>query len=316
MFKLDVQRLGCGQKLEMQMLMQIGGYSDLRVNDDASFARVSGLEVCSSIDRIGRMSSNVVQFVEIAVLHALNDVLVADAQPRIVSICIEFGPEFTEVSDFVELTIAARDILRRYDVELQNLHSVRSDYTHLTLSVLGTRRNSAHDRFSEGVVYLTREIGASKMMIMREIEGENSDFFARQIIDKRYLGVENAGISATDVTGFGLAGAALNLCSRLDLYADLHLGRDCLIDNDVVAVPFSCFEATGLPNGDFRASCSRSEMIARCVEFAGPVLIFVPFRAKEEFLLEFSSRHSWPPIEIGTFSSIAAEHRVSITWRD
>ncbi len=316
MFEIDLRRIGCGQKVDMATIGLIARSVGVEHNSDVGCSSWQGTEVCSSIDRIGRMVSDVHSFCEIAALHAIADLLVSGVSPIGCSVCIEFGPEVNTVDEMSEFTSALLSSFSNFGVEVQNLHSVRSDYTHLTISVFGSKERKDLSSINPGSIFLSRRVGSSKMAVLREAEGESSATFIEEILSKRFIGGLQSEIFATDVTGFGLAGAALNLCQRVGARAEISADTRHVVDEDVLAVPMGCFEAQGLPEDRILTSCRRAEVVAHCTEFAGPILFFVASANEEEFVAEFEKIHGWKPLLLGAFETGPSQPGVKFTWKD
>jgi selenophosphate synthase len=316
MFQIDQKKVGCGEKVEMATINAIAKKVGLESHADAGFVEIDGLGVYATIDRVGRMTPDLSSFAEIAIIHAIGDLVVSGAEPEAVAICIEHGPEFETVEDMAALTSSLAEKVREYRLQLLNLHSVRSDYTYLTISAVGRKISEPPSGVTKGCIYLSRRIGASKMMVLRQLEAESDEAFVAEIIANRYSGSSRMNFHASDITGFGLAGAALNLSNRIKVKARISLGREHLVHPDVLTIPFSCFEAKGLPLSGIEYSCARAAAVARCIEFAGPVLIFVSFEHDEMFRDDFYSKYAREPLKIGTFDMHSQEHGVEVAWQD
>jgi selenophosphate synthase len=316
MFSLDLNKVGCGHKVEMKTIGSIASLVGIEPHADAGCDEIHGTEICSTIDRIGRMTENVSEFAEISILHTINDLLVSGTKPKAASVCIEFGPELETVEQMADLTAALKSVLLKYKIKLQNLHSIRSEYTYLTISVFGLKDTRQPPNVRHGSIFLTRAIGASKMMVLTQMEGDSAEPFVAEIVNKRYQGNLQSEFCATDVTGFGLAGAAYNLCGRLGVSAQITLGYEHLVHPDVLSIPVRCFEAKGLPDQGIVFSSRHSALVASCIEFAGPVLIFLSSESEAEFFKEFSNLHGRQPLKVGAFATDERDIGVSFNWKD
>lgn len=316
MFKVDLNKVGCGQKVRMRDVGILSKTIGIELSSDTGCTVVGDAMICSSIDRIGRMLSDINQFCEVAILHAVSDLTVSNVNPQCASVCIEYGPEFDTVEKMAALSKSLSDCFGRLGIELQNLHSVRSDYTHLTISVFGTREHSQIPTPNSGSVLISRRLGAAKMSVLREIENDDSAPFTSEIVSKRFLGGMVTEYLATDITGFGLAGAAINLANRVGARVQISLCDLNIVHEDVLGIPVRCFEADGIPTDAFIATCRRSKAVALCAEFAGPALFFVASTNVDDFIDEFRELHGWDPIYIGEFRQEEPHTGVSISWRD
>ncbi|NOR62567.1 MAG: hypothetical protein GQ535_08765 [Rhodobacteraceae bacterium] len=301
MFQVNLEKIGCGQKVSMRELHKVAELSGIDPTADCQSQEIDGVEFLSSIDRIGRFCEDTDIYCQLAVLHAAMDITVAGGDPKIASICIEYGPEFSSIEETAELTKSIQRALSSLDMSAQNLHSVRSDYTHLTIAVTGTRRVIQTACQESGRVYISRKIGASKLLVLNAMEGEDIEDISNEIFGNRFLGSSVASVSAADITGFGLAGAAYNLCLRLGVRASLTLSAQHLFANEVLSVPMPCFEALALPDAATSAQCRRLEIVSKCIEFAGPALMFVPEDSVSEFEMDFFAKHKQSPIQLGDF---------------
>lgn len=316
MFKVDLNKVGCGQKVQMRDVSILSKAVGIELSSDTGCTVVGDAMICSSIDRIGRMLNDIDQFCEVAILHAVSDLIVSKVNPQCASVCIEYGPEFDTVEKMAALSKSLSGGFKRLGIELQNLHSVRSDYTHLTVSVFGMREQSQIPTLNFGSVFIFRRLGAAKMTALREIDNDDSVPFTSEIVSKRFLGGMETEYLATDITGFGLAGAAINLANRVGARVQISLCDLNIVHEDVLGIPVGCFEADGIPTDAFIATCRRSKAVALCAEFAGPALFFVASANVDDFIDEFRQLHGWNPIYIGEFRQDEPHTGVSISWRD
>ena len=316
MFKINLDRIGCGQKIPMKALHRIADLSGLDVTADCASESVDGVVLLSSIDRVGRFCNDLGVYCRLAVLHAASDIIVAGGTPRLASVCVEYGPEFSSTEDFAALTCYLRQALKEQGLSLQNLHSVQSEYTYLTISVTGSQRVLQEANGKEGSIYLSRPIGASKLLVLKTLDNEDVTTVANEIFEHRFRGTAFANVAATDITGFGLAGATFNLCSRLQVSARLDLTYRHIAANDVLAVPITCLEAKDLPEKADTAKCRKLQILTRCIEFAGPVLMFAPFHAASGFEKDFLQTHGWPALQIGEFYSGLEQSEVTYRWTE
>lgn len=315
MFQVDLNKVGCGQKVHMRDLSILSKGIGIEPSSDTGCTVIGDALICSSIDRIGRMFNDVDQFCEVAVLHAVSDLIVSGVDPQCASVCIEYGPEFDTVEKMAALSKSLSDSFKKLGIELQNLHSVRSNYTHLTLSIFGATVHSQVPTPNSGSVFVSRKLGAAKMAVLREIDNDDSAPFASEIVSKRFLGGMETDFFATDVTGFGLAGAAINLANRVEASVQISLCDLSIVHEDVLGIPVGCFEADGIPTDMFTATCRRSKAVAVCTEFAGPALFFVASANVADFVDEFGELHGWDPIHIGEFGREEPYSGVSVSWR-
>lgn len=316
MFKVDVNKVGCGQKVQMRDVSILSNAIDMELSSDSGCSIMGNALVCSTIDRIGRMLNDISQFCEVAILHAMSDLVVSKVDPQFASVCIEYGPEFDNVEKMVVLSKALSDGFKKFGIHLQNLHSVKSEYTHLTISVFGTREPSSFEIFDCGSIFLSRRLGAAKMAVLSEIDDDPSVPFVSEIIDKRFLGGMNTGFVATDVTGFGLAGAAINLSNRVGADVQIALCSQDVVHEDVLGIPVRCFQVEGIPEEAVTATCNRAKAVSFCTEFSGPTLFFVGADNIEDFTVEFSDLHGWSPLHIGMFKQNKSSAGVTISWSD
>lgn len=316
MFQVDLNKVGCGQKVHMCDVSILSKAIDIELSSDTGCTVVGDAMICSSIDRIGRMLNDIDQFCEVAILHAVSDLIVSNVDPQCASVSIEYGPEFDTVEKMATLSKSLSYGFKKLGIEIQNLHSVRSDYTHLTVSVFGIKDKSKIPTPNSGSVLISRTLGAAKMAVLREIDNDDSAPFVSEIVSKRFLGEMKTDFFATDITGFGLAGAAINLANRVGASVQISLCDLNIVHEDVLGIPVGCFEADGIPTDAFTATCRRSKAVALCTEFAGPALVFVASKNVDEFVDEFRELHGWDPIHIGEFRQEEPYAGVSISWRD
>lgn len=305
MFKIDLPRVGCGQKIPQSFLAIAAGLIGRDSTTDASFHYLpDGSGVLISIDKVGRFSEDLETFVRLSVRHCVGDILAERGLPIAASVCIEAGPEIASPEELAELTALLRLSCDEHGLQLGNLHSIRSEYTALTISVLGAaspQRIAAPPR--TGSVYLTGRLGAFKSILLHEVEGRSIDKVVAEVVDRRVRSWPESLFTASDVTGFGLSGTLYNISQRHGIRISVDLSPSICISEEVFQVPMACTDSKSgcweLPD----SLVGGGRIVMNCTELAGPFVALCSDNHRREFEDEFLRVNGFSPVWIGVFEA-------------
>lgn len=311
---IDPEGFGCSSKLTFAETVALAttskGSSQIT---DFDFIQISDVQVLTSTDQIFRCSKNWDIFADVAISHAVADVVVGGATPTTLSISFAFGPD-TEINLTENLgkierqlaTLAFHNSAKRMGLTVGKCHSVfTNDPTNVTISCLGMRQFATDAIPNQGAMFLSDRIGAAKSLYMSEI-----GLIAANVVALDQLRSISKPIATrysayhTDVSGHGLAGAVMLACLYHGWNAQLILGTDCTFSTDTVGYPIGCLQNNLDSYGpNFSCNGTESEMLCTLRETSGPILSFVECPEHQDY--------SFPCI--GYFTSGHGE--VSVSWR-
>lgn len=305
-FKIDVNKIGCGQKFDQKSISYSATQSKLPENLDAHNIRFGDRGLLVSIDRIGRFCSDVDLFGEIASSHIIGDVIAAGGTPFSISFCIEAGPEIRSKKNIAEITSSLVRFCKVRDISLGNFHTVRSDYTAVTGCVIGTPTKQERMEAVSGFVYISRPIGAYKCLVLNETLKDSAvdtnEIFSTKVV--RNIGKFTFG--ATDITGFGLCGSLESLSRRYGLDIQATLTTCLAISDDVYKIPLRCIDANGYDYMFRNGLAPELRAIAVCSEVAGPFVMLCEESEEIKFEKEFYNNNGFFPIKCGRYKTATA----------
>lgn len=268
---------GCSSKLtysETRLLAESVGNGDC--GDFANFDGDGAM--VSSIDRIHRCASDWDVFARIALNHAFGDVLCAGAVPVQAMLSFEFGVDTDEADRTTCSASFARELARR-GVQLGKCHSSQSEgVTAVTVAVVAARPTRINSSPREGRLYLSRPIGALKLLYLSELGfpvlinpladvatvSEGGEFY------------DAAWSLVIDISGHGLLGAIASAAATHGLNFDLALSSAHVASADVLSHPVDCLQnapsSYGVPLSGYD---SRAVDLVTLKETAGPFIGFV-----------------------------------------
>lgn len=310
-FSLKPDLIGCGQKLPLGLIKSISAKTGLRFGADAEALDWRGATLFSSIDRLGRFCEDFDLFATMAVLHFSGDIIVSRARPLQISFCLEFGPEFENSSQFTRFTSSVVTAIRERQISVGNIHSVRSDYTAITACTIGAGGSSFYCTPVAGKIFISDKIGFFKKLIIQELDGEI--FEGASLLGNRVFLDElpEAACAASDVTGFGLRGALMNLAHRHCLAIEASVTSTMAFHHDVLTVPIACLERSGSCDASIEPT-SANVRLSNLSEVAGPFVVLCNDDEEVAFVSWFKHKAGQLPLEIGRFS-LASEPSVRIS---
>ena len=242
-----VQKGGCAAKVAASELRKILGrvrfpplhdsvLIDGGLFDDAAIQKVSeDLALVHTLDFFTPIVNTPRVFGMIAAANALSDVYAMGGDPKTAMAILAFPLSTMDTSVAVEVLQGASDVMAEGGVSLVGGHSIDDDTLKFGLSVTGfvhPQKVWSNSRAHEGdVLILTKPLGTGTLtaaLKRKEIdESQMSDVIASMVQLNRVLPLlskesSQAIHSATDVTGFGLAGHALNMAKSSIVTLRIH----------------------------------------------------------------------------------------------
>jgi len=262
----------------------------------------------SSIDRVHRCARDWNIFARIALDHAFGDVLCAGAVPVHAMLSFEFGPDADEGNRSICSAAFARELAVR-GVQLGKCHSGLSEgVTAVTVAVLADRATRLNSVPREGSIFLSRPIGALKLLYLSELGMPiETNSLAGILAQPQSNGFFEAPWSfVTDVSGHGLLGAVAQAAAAHGLAVDLALSNVHAASSEVLGIPVECLQnpskSYDLPLTGFD---SRAVALATLRETAGPFVGFL------ETGLEVKPV-AIDAIPLGRYA--AGDGRINLTW--
>ena len=267
---------GCSGKLPYDETRHLADSG--RPGSPGDFSQLVGEGVMiSSIDRVHRCAKDWSSFARIALNHAFGDVICAGARPVQAMLSFEFGLDAPEVEHAKCSAAFARELTTR-GVALGKCHSGRTvGVTAVTIATLGTRPQRLQSDLSQGVIYLSRPIGALKLLYLSEMGIEVDACDALRSMewprDDAFHAVPWELV--TDVSGHGLLGAAAQIAERENVRIDLDLSPRHACSADVLSVPVLCLQNPLFSYGlSLEPLVDAAETLLTLRETAGPFLGF------------------------------------------
>ncbi|WP_294335861.1 hypothetical protein [uncultured Sphingomonas sp.] len=310
---LDPAQYGCSSKLPFHETLSLAGAAGYKYPaGDFSVTSQIG-PYAHSIDKVFRCSANWQVFADIALNHALGDVLVASATPLHVMLAFEFGPDAQE-ADRRNATAAFFAAARARAVQVGKCHSsVGSGPTAVTIAVCGNRATIEIDAPADGIIYLSRPVGAFKMHFLAEM-GLNDCTAATATLSSRPSPsfpkcAKWAALS--DVSGDGLAGAVLSIAARFRLDANIALGSEMAFAPDVLRVDVDCLVNPEASYEDLPLTILSSDAshLMRLRETAGPFVGLLNSNQETPEELEHLGA-----MVLGTY--VRGTGKVRVEWKD
>jgi len=273
---LDPSQYGCSSKLPFNETL---GLSRTNVGDmsrgDYSISLQTG-PYAHSIDRVFRCAEDWQVFADIAVNHAFGDVLVAGSMPLHAMFAFEFGPEADEAARR-EATSAFFKAAEGRSVQVGKCHSsVGPAPTSVTIAVCGTGPSIDAALPTEGIIYLSRPLGAFKMHFLREMGVTDSATATDVLTGRAYSRFcrSTPWAALSDVSGDGLAGAILSIAARSGIDAFITLGSTTAFAPDVLNVEVECLINPEKVYRDqpIEVSSTSASLLMRLKETAGPFI--------------------------------------------
>lgn len=241
-----VQKGGCAAKLpagqlrEILQKLEINRPKELRVGtetmDDACVWELgTGESIVQTLDFFTPIVDDAYDFGSIAAANALSDVYAMGGQPRIALSILAFPSQSLPIELLGPLLQGALDKIHEAGACLAGGHTIDDDTLKFGLSVTGFVRSdrawtNAGARAGD-VLILTKAIGTGTItsaLKRREVE---DSVVAKAVTSMKQLNrapelLHGLDIhAATDITGFGLAGHALQMARASDVSFQIHASR-------------------------------------------------------------------------------------------
>lgn len=299
---------GCSGKLpysETRRLAEAAGNRDC--SDFAHF--VCDGAMVSSIDRIHRCARDWDVFARVALDHAIGDVLCAGAFPVQAMLSFEFGADADEAGRTICSAAFARELALR-GVQLGKCHSgLSSGVTAVTVAVLGARSTRLRSVPKEGSLFLSRPVGALKLLYLSELgtPGDTNPLATPPSKPGDEFNVVPWSL-VIDVSGHGLLGAVAHAAAMHGLSVDLALSEAHAASSDVLSVEVECLQN---PPQSYdlvlEGFDSRAIALATLRETAGPFVGFLEKGREADY-----SAINWIPL--GRYA--AGDGRIELTWTE
>ncbi len=237
---------GCGCKvppdllsslLSMVPLGQISGAfsNDGSIRDDAAIVPISSNQsLVFSTDFSTPLVDSPIDFGRISAANALSDVYAMGATPIMALAILGVPISRLSVSEIAEIMKGGSAVCAAAGVAISGGHTIDLIEPIYGLAVAGIVDTANIRRLSDGkhgdVLILTKPLGSGILAAaqkMGNLSAAEYEVLLNHAVQLNNVGIELAktsGVNAmTDVTGFGLAGHLLNICSQSGLSAEIAL---------------------------------------------------------------------------------------------
>lgn len=296
-----------------------------QIGDDAGILRMGDVYQVQTTDHLRAFTEDPALFARIAVIHALGDIWAMGAEPQaaIVNIILPRMSSKLQSLWLDEIMSAAADVLSGENTPLIGGHTTLGAELTLGFTLTGlTDRppitiGGARPR---DVLVLTRPIGSGTLlageMAMQAkgewVVGALAEMAQAQSTAAKLLRNANA---MTDVTGFGLAGHLLNICSASGVAADLDLNAvpfyPGAIELAEQGVRSSLFAQNRLSAGAVAVPQTAAADLLFDPQTAGGLLAALPADQADGILADLHAA-GVPAVRIGEMKEGPA--RVSVGW--
>ena len=305
---------GCSSKMRYSSLVSLVANSRLPLGDpvhsDATKLSFSN-EFVTTIDTVSPLLESELRDAGIlAVFHCLNDIYSCGAIPTDANMSIQIAAVAGDAAA-LQLVDGVGFALAQLGVKFGKGHTVFGDRTLITLSAVGRQSKSVvlHPSANEFRLVLSRPLGAARLYQLAAIsEDENSKKVALEYMTQGHgpfsqLLAYHAAIAA-DVSGFGLAGAVLQIKQFYPNF-EFHIAAHSMkrIDHNYLFARTSCSYELNLEDfaEEFDVNDVLDEPIKQSLfgrEFGGPIVAAVANDKCAEFL-NSATRAGYETFEIG-----------------
>lgn len=296
--------------------------------DDAGVFEVDGLALVATADFIPPVCDDPRRFGRIAAANALSDVWAMGGEPLFALNLCCFPTHEVPADVLADVLFGGADALREGGTALLGGHSVRDPELKYGLAVIGRvdpGRMFANDRARPGErLLLTKRLGSGVLVNAFKSDRLDAAGLEPALVQMERLNAAGARLAlargvraATDVTGFGLVGHALNLARNSKV------GLRIAIDALPRYAPFAELVAAGVTTGCTgpnrrnaepllrrrRALDAAEEELLFDPQTSGGLLLSTPAAAADALLAELRAA-GYDAAEIGT--TVAGEPGVEI----
>lgn len=275
---IDPDMFGCSGKLSYnQTRALIAANSGAVSTGDYSELKVAG-RIVASVDRVHRCAKDWDLFARIALNHAFADVVCAGGVPLQALLSFEFGIECGH-HEWIECSKSFHRELLSRGVSLGKCHSSHGlGVTAVTVATVARAPTAAPPSLRQGAIYISRPIGAMKLLYLTEMGVEVDSGQSRELLkespSEEFLA--HPWNLVTDVSGHGLLGAVAQVATSHGLRVDLELSPTLALTPDVLNVPVECLQNAITSYGfEIPVEDEAALVLATLRETAGPFLGFV-----------------------------------------
>ncbi|MBF9030245.1 selenide, water dikinase SelD [Rhodobacterales bacterium HKCCE3408] len=240
---------GCGAKVGPAALAEAvarlagGSRADViaRAGDDAAVLAVGGAKQVVTTDHLRAFAEDPALVARVAALHAMGDVWAMGAQPQAVLAQVILPPMTDRLQRrwLAEIMSAAGDAVAEAGAEIVGGHTTQGSELTIGFTVTGLLDRDplllSGARPGDALL-LTRPIG-SGVLLAAEMAGKARGADIARLWEimatsqaRVALALSGHASAMTDVTGFGLAGHLLGMCSASGLSAEIDLGAVPVLD--------------------------------------------------------------------------------------
>lgn len=197
----------------------------------------SGKAIVQTADVLAPIVNDGKNFGRIAAANALSDVYAMGGEPWCALCLAFFPPALTETGVLIDILEGAFEKMAEAGATLAGGHTVQDEELKFGLSVTGVidpDKIARNDGLSPGqILFLTKPVGVGVLATGVKARWEYAPESEAEII--RWCSRLNSGAAeviralgltaATDITGFGLGGHALEMARASDVAVELYAGR-------------------------------------------------------------------------------------------
>ncbi len=297
------ERFGCGLKLDFSELVALRRDLDRPFGVDAAVIEGVRPEMLSSIDRVFQVGAKPLHFCRLALRHAAADLIASGAEPRFVAASFEFGQEL-DVEGRSALTSAFFAAARERSVQVGKCHSSTAPVTGLTLVVEGPIVARLRPLPTKGVIALAGILGGLERLYRLALEGSSAAIDTVKGFNPNQAGLLSVVPElcfATDVSGYGLAGAlwefALSGPLRVELDRESLSALTLVEEASIPPCLCASLGDFGLPELD-----NRLQALVSRREFCGPYILGYAERDADTVTTMLSQRNI-PMTVLGRFQA-------------
>ncbi|MDP2121068.1 MAG: AIR synthase related protein [Hoeflea sp.] len=288
---MNMESAGCGRKLSYSVLEEALTELSSLPDFGADAGLIAGGEgYVMSIDTSRKIGADLTVFGELAIMHALGDIHASQAVGT--NCAVSIGLCDGTVEELGSIMEGALFACHKEGMDIAKGHTTTGEQEQtVTCAIVGARMGS-YPAARGGFVYLTKPMGASRLLKIATVHGR-TDLVAHALQVMRYshrglvASLAREQVIASDVSGFGLAGALIGLSRRYS-FSYILSSNIPRIDHDYAKVDIICeYQRNASDFARYITPIVEYEMLSIYgQEFCGPLVLIASEEAAERISLE------------------------------